>query len=426
MKIVAECIKFLSAGVLLLAVIFIVIAGITLMTARDDAAQVAKAKKRILEIVIGIAAYALMFVVADLFIPGGIAKSTLDSSTTSCPDTVVEQPSPENPGGASPTEPVSPTGKYPMAHLADSTVPGYIQCPRNANYAYAANPNAKSDAYDKFFQAQAQSCPFSEIKYTKTAEDLACAPGYTMHYTTIVNEKRKNGGIVKETMGPFCIVNSKVDVEQYQHYLVENYISQDNRICTSTGECIDGGENAPNGIKEYFCCNYFSYTFAANLNHGEVVSNDILTSKCGAGFHAAYHRYTSQGNKQTTWGGRSVTIYDDNLTGININPEVYQPLPYPEISTVFNIGDTLNTLRKGKAVTLQTGGDGWGHYITAVGFTKDCAIDSNASCTFDDIVFLNSTYGSSIQVKYGALTNATRPSRTTEYICTTESCKTKR
>jgi hypothetical protein len=162
------------------------------------------------------------------------------------------------------------------------------------------------------------------------------------------------------------------------------------------------------------------------LNHGEVVSNDILTSKCGTAFHAAYHRLTQQGNKETTWGGRNVTVYDDNLSGININPAVFQPLPYPEISTLFNIGDVLNTLRKGKAVTVQTRGEDWGHYVTAVGFTKDCAIGSTASCTFNDIVFLNSNYGTSIQVQYASITDATTPNPNTQYVCTQEKCSVKK
>ena len=429
LKIVAFGIKLFTAGVLVAATIGLIIVGIRWMTARENADQVARAKKRFLEIVIGIGVYALMFVIANFLIPGGIVASTTDSTTTSCPDAPTVATTTSKSGGTSgpTTSNETPTeGKYPWATLAGQASAGSIQCPRNANYTYTANPNGKYDQYDKFFQAKASSCPFTKVEYTNNSDDQACAPGSTMHYATIENEKWKSGSIVKETMGPFCLVNSKIDVGQYQHYLVENHISQDNRICMPDGECVDGGENAANGFKEYFCCNYFSYTFAANLNHGEVVSNDVLTSKCGTAFHAAYHRITKSGNKETTWGGRSVTVYDDALTGININPAVFQPLPYPEISTVFSITDTLNTLRQGKAVTVMTRGEGWGHYITAVGFTKDCMIGSTAQCTFNDIVFLNSTYGSSIQVNYAKITDANTPNPNTDHVCTQEKCTTKR
>lgn len=54
------------------AVLGVVIAGIQYMTARDDVAQVAKAKKRLIEIVIGLVAWALMFTVLNWLIPGGL------------------------------------------------------------------------------------------------------------------------------------------------------------------------------------------------------------------------------------------------------------------------------------------------------------------------------------------------------------------
>ena len=57
------------------AVLGVIIAGIQYMTARDDVAQVAKAKKRLIEIVIGLVAWALMFTVLNWLIPGGISIS---------------------------------------------------------------------------------------------------------------------------------------------------------------------------------------------------------------------------------------------------------------------------------------------------------------------------------------------------------------
>lgn len=57
------------------AVLGVIIAGIQYMTARDDVAQVAKAKKRLIEIVIGLVAWALMFTVLNWLIPGGLTIS---------------------------------------------------------------------------------------------------------------------------------------------------------------------------------------------------------------------------------------------------------------------------------------------------------------------------------------------------------------
>lgn len=52
------------------AVLGTVIAGIMYLTARDSEAQVAKAKTRLIEVVIGLVAWALMYVVLKWLIPG--------------------------------------------------------------------------------------------------------------------------------------------------------------------------------------------------------------------------------------------------------------------------------------------------------------------------------------------------------------------
>lgn len=55
------------------AVIGVIVAGIMYMTARDNEAQVTKAKTRLYEVVIGLIAWALMYVVLKWLIPGGLA-----------------------------------------------------------------------------------------------------------------------------------------------------------------------------------------------------------------------------------------------------------------------------------------------------------------------------------------------------------------
>lgn len=58
------------------AVFGVVVAGIQYMTARDDVSQVAKAKKKLIEIAIGLVAWALMYMVLNWLIPGGITITT--------------------------------------------------------------------------------------------------------------------------------------------------------------------------------------------------------------------------------------------------------------------------------------------------------------------------------------------------------------
>lgn len=74
-KILKLILNILVYGLGAAAVLGVIIAGIQYMTARDDVAQVAKAKKRLIEIVIGLVAWALMFTVLNWLIPGGLTIS---------------------------------------------------------------------------------------------------------------------------------------------------------------------------------------------------------------------------------------------------------------------------------------------------------------------------------------------------------------
>ena len=64
--------NILTAGVGVLGVLGLVISGVTYLTARDNEQQVAKAKQRILQIVIGLAIFAVLYVGLQWLIPGGI------------------------------------------------------------------------------------------------------------------------------------------------------------------------------------------------------------------------------------------------------------------------------------------------------------------------------------------------------------------
>ncbi len=60
------------------AVLGVLIAGIQYMTARDNESQVAAAKKRLYEVVIGLIAWAAMFTILNWLIPGGVNFDTTD------------------------------------------------------------------------------------------------------------------------------------------------------------------------------------------------------------------------------------------------------------------------------------------------------------------------------------------------------------
>lgn len=64
--------QILTWGVGIAGTIGIVITGITYMTARDDVAQMTKAKNRLIQIIIGLAVYAVMWALLQWLLPGGV------------------------------------------------------------------------------------------------------------------------------------------------------------------------------------------------------------------------------------------------------------------------------------------------------------------------------------------------------------------
>lgn len=62
----------LTWGVGIAGTLGIVITGITYMTAKDDVAQMTKAKNRLIQIIIGLAVYAVMWGFLQWLLPGGV------------------------------------------------------------------------------------------------------------------------------------------------------------------------------------------------------------------------------------------------------------------------------------------------------------------------------------------------------------------
>lgn len=79
-KIVSLIITILTGAVVVAGTIGIILCGFMWMTARDNEAQVAQAKKRMLDIVIGIIAWVLLALIANLFIPKSSDKIEDDLS----------------------------------------------------------------------------------------------------------------------------------------------------------------------------------------------------------------------------------------------------------------------------------------------------------------------------------------------------------
>lgn len=73
-------ISIMTGAVVTIGAVSIVISGFTWLTARDDEQRVAKAKKRLLESVIGIIVWSLFSLLANLFIPRSVDQIKADVS----------------------------------------------------------------------------------------------------------------------------------------------------------------------------------------------------------------------------------------------------------------------------------------------------------------------------------------------------------
>ena len=75
-------VDILTFGIGIAAAIGIVISGITILTAGPDAAKTAKAKRRLFEIIIGLAVYAVLYAALNFLLPGGKFSTDQECSET--------------------------------------------------------------------------------------------------------------------------------------------------------------------------------------------------------------------------------------------------------------------------------------------------------------------------------------------------------
>lgn len=85
-------VKILSYGLGAAAVIGVVVAGIMYLTARDNESQVTAAKQRLLNTVIGLIAWVVMFSVVNWLIPGAVPDPSNPSSNLPANDREDENP----------------------------------------------------------------------------------------------------------------------------------------------------------------------------------------------------------------------------------------------------------------------------------------------------------------------------------------------
>ncbi len=71
MQVIKMVVNIMTAGVVVIGTIGIIWAGFLIITARDNEAQVTMAKKRLIEIVVGMVVFGLAGLLIGLILPGG-------------------------------------------------------------------------------------------------------------------------------------------------------------------------------------------------------------------------------------------------------------------------------------------------------------------------------------------------------------------
>lgn len=183
-KVLAQCIQILTILIGALAVLGIIIAGIMYMTSSGDVARQTKAKRRLLEIVVGLLCYGTIFAFMEFIIPGGIIHSTLDETTTSCP----EEEEPVNPPGGGGGNP--PGGG--TTGMSCSENPNTVEID---GYCYAKT-NILATDYVRNACSRYHSCQSYKPEWSSSCEAFARINAKEMMYGNPIVHESIGGGAV--------------------------------------------------------------------------------------------------------------------------------------------------------------------------------------------------------------------------------------
>ncbi len=174
-NIIKTALNIFMAGIAVLGTIGIIWSGFMYMSARDNEAQTAQAKNRMIQIFIGIAAFGLFDVAANLLLPGGMASATptVVSSTSkkvARTDMEIERPAssaPTSTPSSSSTSSSSPSSSSTSSsspssssQSSSSTPPGGNNC---SDYGVGSGGSFQTQYSDET-QWKGGNCPNCQIR----------------------------------------------------------------------------------------------------------------------------------------------------------------------------------------------------------------------------------------------------------------------
>lgn len=232
-KILALIIKVLTMGVGVLGVLGIIIAGIMYLTSSGDESKMTKAKRRILEVVIGLIAYGVMFAALQFLLPGGIIQSDLTTSTSSCPVQT------------------SQTGQLPTG--------GTLSGETGGSQTPTTTPEGSQTGGDTG---------------GTTGGDAGGTTGGDTGGTQTSSGKTKSYSAFGQS---WTVADTKTSLDSYRSTLNSHKVAQNSKVCSWSGSCTDS--TAENGK-----CLSYAETFAYDLYYGTQTSDTCAAKYKRSGF----------------------------------------------------------------------------------------------------------------------------------------------
>ncbi len=305
LKLVLMAVRILTYGFGLLATIGIIIVGVKYLTVRDNPDQVAHAKKRLFEIVIGIVVYGMMYLIIGLLTPGNIMNITADTSTSTCSNPTVAEPSPINGG------PVDSGVDYDGNNTSTSAISTPAKASTKArqlaiNAVYAAWPYTSGEHAGKCQKPNGSWVTWNEDKWGGNDKNW-CGYSLKPENKELYKTARKTGDFTAKDK----IFNTYVQDCVYFMQALVYYTGITSKLSEFPTNRATSQWNYMKGSSKWQEITNNSNT--KNLQPGDILVNDkhvmVYVGEYGNGYG------NTVGASRGTWAARIHSIYYSNSSG---------------------------------------------------------------------------------------------------------------
>ena len=190
---IGNVVNILSIGVLLVATIATIVAGIQYMSARDNPAQTGAAKKRLINMGIGLAAFAFLYVLFGFIIPGGISgvNQEWEDASKKRQETAQQATQQEQSEQSQPQQPTQPEESQP-----EQTEQPQQEQPQSSGSVTATVKEFKPAGYKNAYQITELSAGATPYVYTPNN-------GKGVSASTAINKLKNTNALVVANAGTF-------------------------------------------------------------------------------------------------------------------------------------------------------------------------------------------------------------------------------